>query len=84
MLIMNSVIIGKLFNPTFGPCALLRYYLRHGLKDGFDAVSKSELIDNLLLRLVKVNLPGVFAVRLGQLHLVIVLIRRKKEIFIAK
>ena len=43
-----------------------RYYLRHGLKDGFDAVSHGELVNQLLRRLVIVHLPAVVALNLWQ------------------
>jgi hypothetical protein len=50
--------------------------LRHGLKDGFDAVSEGKLVDDFLFRLVEVDLPRVLAVGLGKLHFVVVLFKK--------
>ena len=49
------------------------------MKDGLDAVSEGELVNDLLLGLVEVDLPRVLAVSLGQLHFVVVLKRRKAK-----
>lgn len=45
-----------------------RWYSRHGLIDGLHSVSHGELIHYLLGHVVKVDLPGLLAFHLGDLH----------------
>lgn len=42
--------------------------LRHGLVDGLHAVAHGELVHDLLVKLVKVDLPGVVALRRRDFH----------------
>ena len=49
------------------------------MEDGFDSVSQGKLVDNFLLRLVKVDLPGVFARGIWQLDIPRVLITKVME-----
>ena len=52
---------------------------RHGLVDGLDAVSQSELVDNLLARLVKVNLPALLPLGVREVDLSSILITQIME-----
>lgn len=45
-----------------------RWYSRHGLIDGLHSISHGELIHYLLGHVVKVDLPGLLAFHLGDLH----------------
>ena len=44
------------------------------MEDRFDSVSEGELVNDLLLALLEVHLPRVFAVRLRKLHETVVLL----------
>lgn len=47
--------------------------LRHGLVDGFHAVSHRELVDDLLRRLLEVHLPSIVALGIWDPHHTVVL-----------
>ena len=47
------------------------------MEDRFNSVSEGELVDDLLLALLEVHLPSVFAVRLWKLHETVVLLLAK-------
>ena len=52
---------------------------RHGLVDGLDAVSQSELVDNLLARLVKVDLPALLSLGVREVDLASILLTQIME-----
>ena len=57
---------------------------RHGLEDGLNTISEGELVDNVLLGLVKVDLPGVLARGSGQLDIAVVVVAQVVEQVLVK
>ena len=54
-------------------------YSRHGLVDGLDPVSEGKLVHQLLGRLLKVDLPALLALGVGQDHVAVVLFAQVVE-----
>ena len=53
------------------------------MEDGFDAVSEGKLVHDLLLGLVEINLPRIFACGIWQLYVPVVLVTKvMEEVFV--